>query len=229
MAKEAKTLNYQARFSVILGLLQLRTENTGGALEAFGEYKKLNPTYWKTDGTYWASHLGGLTHLSFDSVEKAQEESEKLLGIVEKDNNPNLIRHYHQLLGMIERKKGNLDAAFEHLKKAAALFSFETPFDEFEGLPIFLESLAEVYHESGDLDNARRVYEQISRLTITRIYLSDIYVRAFYNLGKIFEEQRKRKEAFVHFEKFLELWKNADPGLAEVEDAKKRLAKLRAN
>jgi hypothetical protein len=30
-----------------------------------------------------------------------------------------------------------------------------------------------------------------------------------------------------NYEKFLELWKDSDPGIAEVEDAKKRLAGMK--
>jgi len=45
-------------------------------------------------------------------------------------------------------------------------------------------------------------------------------------LGKIHEQHINTAKAIEHYEKFLSLWKDADPGIAEVEDVKERLADL---
>jgi hypothetical protein len=45
-------------------------------------------------------------------------------------------------------------------------------------------------------------------------------------LGKIAEQQGDKPRARENYRKFLDLWKDADPGLPEVADAKLRLARL---
>jgi hypothetical protein len=45
----------------------------------------------------------------------------------------------------------------------------------------------------------------------------------------IHEQRDITAKAIEHYEKFLYLWKDADAGFAEVEDAKKRLAGLKKN
>jgi hypothetical protein len=47
-------------------------------------------------------------------------------------------------------------------------------------------------------------------------------------LGKIYEKKERLRDAGENYEKFLDLWKDADPGIAEVEDARKRLETLQS-
>ena len=48
-------------------------------------------------------------------------------------------------------------------------------------------------------------------------------------IAKIYQQKGWYAKALEHYEKFLDLWKNADPGIAEVEYARKRLAGLKSN
>jgi len=63
-------------------------------------------------------------------------------------------------------------------------------------------------------------------LTYGRFYWGDIYAKSFYNLGMIYERQGQKDSARENYRKFLDLWKDADPGLPEVAEAKARLARM---
>ncbi len=59
------------------------------------------------------------------------------------------------------------------------------------------------------------------------MFLDDICARSFYMLGKICEQQGKKGMVREIYSKFLDLWKDADPGIDEVEGAKERLTGLK--
>jgi len=92
----------------------------------------------------------------------------------------------------------------------------------------FRSSLAQAYYESGDLEKSQEEYAGIISRPRSILESGDIYAKSFYMLGKIYEQIGWKGKATEHYEKFLGLWKDADPGIAEVDDAKKRLAGLRA-
>jgi hypothetical protein len=48
-------------------------------------------------------------------------------------------------------------------------------------------------------------------------------------LVKTYEKKANTTKAIEKFEKFLKPWKDADPGIAEVEDASARLSRLKKN
>ena len=92
---------------------------------------------------------------------------------------------------------------------------------------MFLNALALAYSKKGELDKARDDFEKILRLTWGRYYYGDIYARSFYQLGRIYGQLGDKAKAAENYQKFLDRWKDADPGLPEVEDARKRMAGLK--
>jgi serine/threonine protein kinase/tetratricopeptide (TPR) repeat protein len=132
------------------------------------------------------------------------------------------IRIYDHLMGRIELEKKNYDKAIGHLKKAVD----SLPYGPLETDASYIDSLALAYFRAGDLARAQTEYERITALTTGRIDHGDVYAKSFYMLGRIFEQKADKVKAHENYGRFLDLWKDADPGLPEVADAKTRLAGL---
>ena len=92
---------------------------------------------------------------------------------------------------------------------------------------LFFSTLASAYYQSGDLDKAEREYKNILALTTGRLLYGDIYALSLYRLGKIYRAKGEKSKAVEYFERFLSLWKDADRGIKEVEDAKRQLDVLK--
>jgi tetratricopeptide (TPR) repeat protein len=131
-------------------------------------------------------------------------------------------------MGMIELEGENYPRAIDYLKKAIRLLPY-TRDGRREFRPLFINSLAEAYYKAGDLAKALKEYKGISSMTFSRIWDGDIYAKSFYMIGVIYEGMGKKAEATENYGRFLELWKDADPGIPEIIDARKRLEALQGH
>ena len=77
------------------------------------------------------------------------------------------------------------------------------------------------------MEKARKSFEDVTRMTTGRLFFGKLYPKSFYLLGQIHEKMGDKVKAIENYGKFLDLWKNVDPGRPEVEDARKRLAGLK--
>jgi len=166
--------------------------------------------------------LQGFAYLGLRRVEEAEKTAAELKALIEKGLNKKAIRLYDHLMGAIELERKNFPLAIEYLERAER----SLPYGRYEKDAWFLDTLALAYLRSGDSEKAREKYEHITALTAGRLYYGDIYARAFNMLGQINAKQGDKVKARENYTKFLDLWKDADPGRPEVEDARKRLAGL---
>ncbi len=225
LAGELKQTDWETWLRLSLSYVYYRT---GDFKKALNEIEKaLNIAVEMEDFSSQRSALvlKGICCVHSDRVDEAHKTAEQLDALIQEGSNRKAVRLSHLLKGVIENKKGNSSLVIELLSKATALLPYEYDFSNKHAL--FLDNLAEAYYSTGNLEKTLETYEKITLLTLSRIQFGDIYVKSFYRLGKINEEMGDTAKAIENYEKFLDLWEDADPGIVEVDDAKSRLAELK--
>ena len=141
-----------------------------------------------------------------------------------------LQRRYDYTAALLAFEEGKYDLALEQFQK---------------GRQTIVPNHAPQYHFAVALLKAGRIPEaiqELQRLTwwspistplislpflIGSQYWPIASVKAHYWLGVAYQQTGEKEKAIKEYEKFLEIWKEADPGIAEIETAKKNLAELK--
>jgi serine/threonine protein kinase/Flp pilus assembly protein TadD len=93
-------------------------------------------------------------------------------------------------------------------------------------MPFRRDLMARVYYQCGRLDEAIAEYKRLVTFVPGEKDWHLIHPIYYFLLGKLYEEKKMTAEALECYERFTSLWKDADPGTAEVETAKERVAEL---
>jgi len=126
---------------------------------------------------------------------------------------------YWHARGCLELAKGNPEAAVADFEKADQIiieFYIRYP-------------LCTAYLEANMVGEAVASLEKmLSKYTAGRAGIATWGVKAHYLLGLAYEKSGWNSKAIEKYQEFLEIWKDADPGIPEVEDARERVARLKS-
>ena len=224
LSREFDITHHEILFRIFMAHLSLRLENYQKALDASARAIETASGPDFPEQHKFALHLQGLAYAGMNRLDDADESAKQLKKLIRKTENKNHMRHYYHLIGVIELKEGKISKAVDHFEKAISLlYRQKSKYDEHA---FFMDALALALYESGDVENAIPQLEDILSLSTGALQWGDIYATSLYFLGKACQKTGKTEEAVNHFRRFLELWKDADPGRPEVQDAKKQVDEL---
>ncbi|MCJ7613139.1 MAG: tetratricopeptide repeat protein, partial [Candidatus Aminicenantes bacterium] len=204
---------------------------SGRLSEAVNMCKRMHDAGLAMDSPSWqrtALFFQGLNLCDKNSLDEARKVAADLESLCRTALDPQDMVKVDHLKGVIALRMGDHAAAIERSKRACGRLPHEYSWPT-DMHALCLDTLAQAYERSGNLDEARKEYEKITAMTSGRYRFGDIYARSFYRLGKIYEQQGLKVKAAENYKKFLDLWKEADSGRPEVPDATKRLAALQGN
>jgi len=205
-------------------ILVLRNKYT----EAFSEYnaaikvsKKIysqnfNPVPLITD------YMKGMALVKRKDFEGVQSQANNLRQKIQEFNNDVLyLDLYHLLMAELSFAQGKGDELQNNLDKASPATQSDSAH--------YRRLLIASYELKGDLEKTVQEYLKFHNDVMLPVYSIPEHFYFFreaslvsYNIAKIYEKIGNEENAKKHYERFLEIRKNADPGIPEVEDAKER-------
>jgi len=158
-----------------------------------------------------AHWIQGLTYVKKGMLDEAEEEAVAFHGLVEQTKTEEAKAYYYHLFGELSLSEGLYKQALDNFNKAADIRSLERTF--------FVNALGEAHSKMGELDKAVEKFEAV-------LEINPNYAHTHYLLGLVYEKKGRKEQARQHFQKFLEIWKEADEDLPQLTKAQRRLKEL---
>jgi len=179
-------------------------------------------------------HLFDLGYLDLKQgqIESAKSGAEKIESMLPNisPENKDLVKYIFDMLsGEILLAEGSIQQAIAIGEKISGeAFRLTTRPSEtiVYNMPFFKDVLARAYAKNGNLDKAIATYEKLITFDPQKKARYLVHPLYHYRLAMLYQEKGWTGKAIEQYEKFLDIWKDADPDLLEVEDASKRLAGL---
>ncbi|MCI0561399.1 MAG: tetratricopeptide repeat protein, partial [Nitrososphaera sp.] len=161
-----------------------------------------------------------------DSARSRLEDMKSLLPEIDAAGSPHIRIYYDLLHGELLLAQGDLADAIAVFEKMAP-WKLSDQLDRVRcNTPFLQDGLGRAYQQQGDFDKAIVAYERLITFDPAGQKRLLTHPKYHYKLAKLYEEKDWSVKAIAQYEKFLEIWKDADKDLPELIDAKKRLAKL---
>ena len=196
-------------------------------------FKDKYPNSWLQKSRYF--NLQGLLDLQKGNLEAAKSRLAEAKSLLKETSNAVLkIRatyYYNILEGEVLLAEGHADEAISLYKNEQRVVSpgiANAYATIVHNIPFIRDQLARAYLQAGDLDKAIKEYERLISDDRTQIHYRMIHPLYYYRVAILYEQKGWEGKAIENYEKFLTLYKDADPGITEVEDARKRLVDLKA-
>ncbi len=166
----------------------------------------------------------GIVFIGMKSVDKAEQAASRLKALCEESPNRKAVRLYLHLRGALDIRNKRYAEAIDNLERATSLAFSPDP--STWDLQAFA-ALGEAYLLAGEKEKALEQYRKIVANPMARFGNVYVYVTTHFELGRIYQGLGRTREAGESYGELLRRWKDADPDLPLLREARTRLAALK--